>query len=208
VKHIRLYIIIFVVVSVGTLAGGIIAKRTSDTWPPDISIKDDPPYDIITIPVILHPVHKSGTVSTIRTDAEILTLFKNTNEIWAQASIAFDAEIEEVSLPENIESQMEFSNYGAIRTHIPANDNKIHVLYINHLFGANGWAVPPRYVLVADVTTVDDFRATAHEIGHILGLDHTEDSDILLMATGRNGQLLTTQEITRARKTANQLFGR
>ena len=53
----------------------------------------------------------------------------------------------------------------------------------------------PSVAFIADVTTVNDFRATAHEIGHLLGLEHTRESVDRLLYQGVNGSLLTQSEI-------------
>jgi hypothetical protein len=86
------------------------------------------------------------------------------------------------------------------------NDNAIHVYYVRDLAGANGWTVGARHVAVADVTTVDDFRATAHELGHLLGLGHTADNETSLMASGRNGVKLSEEEIAQIRNYAAKIL--
>ena len=55
--------------------------------------------------------------------------------------------------------------------------------------------------LVADFTTVNDFRATSHEFGHLLGLRHVQDVG-RLMARGKNGELLEDWEIRVVRENA------
>ena len=55
---------------------------------------------------------------------------------------------------------------------------------------------------VADYTTVHDFRTLAHEIGHILSLDHVRADNQRLMNSGANGTILSIDEITRARSRA------
>jgi len=70
------------------------------------------------------------------------------------------------------------------------------------LNGINGLAlVNINSVLVADFTTVNDFRTTAHELGHILGLGHVNPEN-RLMARGKNGELLIEEEILITRENA------
>ena len=59
--------------------------------------------------------------------------------------------------------------------------------------------------LVSDYTTVNDFRATSHEIGHIFGLRHVNPSNRLL-ARGKNGELLSQEEISIARGNAENIL--
>ena len=59
--------------------------------------------------------------------------------------------------------------------------------------------------MVADETTVYDFRATSHEIGHVLGLSHVGPVS-RLMARGVNGFNLIEFEIEVARNKALELF--
>ena len=59
--------------------------------------------------------------------------------------------------------------------------------------------------MVADRTTVFDFRANSHEIGHVLGLQHIGPVN-RLMASGVNGFDLTDEEIEIARRNALIMF--
>ena len=62
-------------------------------------------------------------------------------------------------------------------------------------------------VAVADYTTVYDFRALAHEVGHVLGLHHVSGSRGQLMYRGANGFKLSLEEIERARLKAQEFVG-
>ena len=67
---------------------------------------------------------------------------------------------------------------------------------------SNGLAIAPSLALVADITTVNDFRATAHEIGHLLGLNHTAPDRGRLLYRGANGTKLNEQEVLISRQRA------
>ena len=72
--------------------------------------------------------------------------------------------------------------------------------------GVNGIAFGgTRALAVADLTTVYDFRVLAHEVGHILGLRHTDDSRFRLMYRGANGFDITEEEVLAAREKAKEL---
>ena len=65
------------------------------------------------------------------------------------------------------------------------NRDDINVLLVSNLQGINGISYGGlRTISIADKTTVYDFRALAHEIGHQLGLDHRDDDDLRLMTQG------------------------
>jgi len=59
--------------------------------------------------------------------------------------------------------------------------------------------------MVADITTVFDYRATSHEIGHVLGLKHVVPIN-RLMARGVNGFDLTDEEIEISQGNALSMF--
>ena len=76
----------------------------------------------------------------------------------------------------------------------------INVFLVGNLGGINGISFGGlSSVAVADYTTVYDFRALAHEVGHTLGLSHVPEVRGRLMYQGANGSLLSSKEIQRAR---------
>lgn len=157
----------------------------------------------IRIPVVLHVVKNSGTVSTARSKVDVLALFKKSQAIWNQAHIVFDSSIEEVSLGKNEQKAVERQDFEKLYTAIPIKDHALHIVFIQTLNGPNGIAIAPSLALIADSTTVNDFRATAHEIGHLLGLPHTDESQERLLFRGVNGTRLTSEEINIAREGTN-----
>lgn len=156
--------------------------------------------EVIRVKAVLHPVRTSGAISTERTDEGIRALFQETQKIWSQAGIAFDVTLREIAIDVDGAPVMNMGNYPFFADIVAkANDGVLHVYYVRDMAGANGWIVGARHIAVADITTVDDFRATAHEIGHVFGLGHTEDNMESLMASGRNGQKFSEGEIRRVR---------
>jgi len=160
----------------------------------------------LSLPIVLHPVRNSGVVSTIRTNENILALFETSQLIWDQADIKFTVILQEIVLNKALQKNITEKFFGALNNTIDPTDNRIHIFFVNSLQGTNGIAYYPQLALVADVTTVNSFRATAHEIGHLLGIEHTFDSRARLMYRGVNGTNMIEEEIDVVRKRAQQLY--
>ena len=157
----------------------------------------------IKIPITVHLVKESGKVSTQRDIEEVETLIAKSQEIWNQAKITFDVSIKETILAKGLIDSVAEGNFRDLYT-IPQLDNsRFNIFYVRGLLGPNGIAISPSIALVADITTVDDFRATAHEIGHLLGLEHTLESRLRLLYPGANGRNLSEDEISNARVNAS-----
>ncbi len=171
-------------------------------------IQPDFSAEQIVIPVRAHIIKDpSGLYSSSRDKDNILVLFGKANNIWSQADVYFRVEeivITEVSfdaIPDAING-----NYRELYEHNNFNRGKVNAFFIQSLNGLNGLALPRiNSILVADYTSVHDYRATAHEFGHLLGLNHIEPEDRLL-ARGHNGELLIPSEILLARENALKLL--
>lgn len=155
--------------------------------------------DDIHIPILLYIVKNSGLVSTARNKDNVFALFQKSQNIWNQAHIVFDTKIEEIMLDNERQKAVKQQDFEKLYAIIPTNDHALHVIFIENIGGPNGIAVAPSLALIADSTTVNDFRATAHEIGHLLGLTHTDESQERLLFRGANGTQLIPQEINLAR---------
>jgi len=156
------------------ISGNIIDEKVSE----EIELK-------IAVHLVLDP---SGQHTTVRDSSNVEELFVRVNDVWNQAKIRFV--IEEITIEEvpNLNSLPRF------------NDGKIHAFFAKDI-GPNGIAFKPETILVADSTTVYDYRATSHEFGHILGLEHVSPQN-RLMARGVNGFLLEEHEIEKVRETS------
>ena len=78
--------------------------------------------------------------------------------------------------------------------------------YFARYISSNGVAFPPQgFFVVGDITSVNDFRATSHELGHLLGLRHVSINGYL-MHSGTNGELLSQEEVDIARKNARRVY--
>ena len=159
----------------------------------------------IEISVTAYLVSGDTKVSTLRTRKSLEELFKNSQEIWSQAGIVLNLSIKEIVLNRDLASAVASGSFMELYRTLPPENQAFNIFYVRNLLGPNGIALAPSVALVADITTVDDFRATAHEIGHLLGLRHTLQSKSRLMFPGANGRNLSDGEIVAARAGAGAL---
>lgn len=166
----------------------------------------------IEIPIILHRVVDSGGFGTERTEENILSLFSEVARIWKQANISFDVTVVDEVLKNDTLEQIEQYVFNGLYPIFSQDPLALHVFFLAEIGGPaspagrpNGIAYPPTLAVVADTTTVNDYRAVAHEIGHLLTLVHTDESNDRLLFQGANGELLTKAEIQQARGHARSL---
>ena len=160
--------------------------------------------DILIVPIKAHIIaDDSGYYTSFRDKNNILQTVNEVNRIWSQADIYF--QVEEIATTEvsfNAVPNAINGNYAELANHENFDETKINVFFTQSLNNINGLALMPiKSVLVADFTTVNDYRATAHELGHLLGLKHIE-IESMLMARGKNGENLADWEIRIARENA------
>jgi len=162
---------------------------------------------IVSVPVDVYIIkYEDKDLSSTRDEENILEVFENVNSLWFQANIKIDVKkIEIVTIKDSdyyydlnsiLSYMFETENY---------NPDRVNAYFAESLHGSNGIAFPGNRIMVADRTSVYDFRATSHEIGHVLGLQHVGPVS-RLMARGVNGFDLTTEEINIARSNALSLF--
>jgi len=162
---------------------------------------------VFELPLLVYVLRGPAVYGSKRSQAEVDSLVANASRIWQQADISLQIrETHELELTgEELELFIESPRL-FISKYDLANQAQISVLLVGNLAGINGLAFGGlNTVAVADYTTVFDFRALAHEIGHILGLVHVDGSRQRLMYRGANGKDLSLEETMRARERA-ELF--
>ena len=150
--------------------------------------------------------------SSRRTEDELLVILDGMNDIWRQADT--ELRLETVATVQVLANVLEgflagdlgpfFNGFG--RTFNVPGTAAINGYYVRGLGGANGVTVPStRSFFVMDTPSVFDRRVSSHEVGHILGLEHTLSGKDRLLYPGTNGMALTSEEVEIARENASRL---
>jgi len=159
-------------------------------------------FERVVVPVSVHLViDDSGFYSSIRSQENIWGLFDEANRIWSSSNIVFQIEdIDVVRVSGNAIPQAINGDYFELTRDESYDVKMMNVYFTQSLNNINGLALMQiNSVLVADYTTVNDYRTLSHEFGHLLGLRHV-DGGGNLMARGRNGEFLSEWEIAISRE--------
>ncbi|MFC1663307.1 zinc-dependent metalloprotease family protein [Patescibacteria group bacterium] len=146
----------------------------------------------------------NSTYGSERSENNVINMISNADAIWEQADIDLViGDIKNIKLDEK-EFIEYYNNSTNFIKNIPGyNQDVINILLIKSLRGINGLAYTGiNAMTVADITSVLDYRTFAHEVGHLLGLDHVANDYGRLMFRGANGLKLSVNEISTARSNA------
>jgi len=160
----------------------------------------------LIVPLTIFILVNSDSNGSRRSQADALHLVEQADRIWEQASIDLEVEAVHVLQMSDEEIALLYNNVSVFVQNVEGFETRtINAFLVGNLQGLNGVAfggIPA--IAVADYTTVYDFRAFAHEVGHKLGLDHVPVDEQRLMYRGANGFDLSVEEVVRARQFAER----
>jgi len=164
--------------------------------------------EVILLPVRVVLLVSDNSFGTQRDKTNVHNLIHKTDTIWNQALIDLTIENSEYITVSRFQEHIFRTDLRTfVRTHGYSIDGVITIFLTGTLFELNGVALGGiESIAVADITSHYDFRTLAHEIGHILGLDHVSNTS-RLMSQGSLGVELTSEEIHVSRKNI-RLFNR
>lgn len=177
----------------------------------------------ITMPLAIYILKDddSGDLSSDRTEEDVERIFRRINaEIWSQAGIVLELQtLRTIAVSSDILHALNRREWNRLWTAINRGniDNldrrttPIWGFFVQTLGGNNNNIINgiqptnTRSFFVADNPTVLDYRTTAHEIGHLLELYHTNEVT-RLMASATNGMVLSEEEQVVARYVAGGMM--
>ncbi len=156
----------------------------------------------IVVPVSVFVIRENRFKSA-RTDEEVDHILENGFRFFEEANISFSTR-RIVDL--YIESDNFLTNHSAFLKSVDDYDRqKINIFLTGHLDGNNGIAfMGLNSLAVADYVTAHDYRTLAHEIGHILGLGHS-NHPASVMYQASYGTRFSLDEIEKMRRYAKEI---
>lgn len=182
----------------------------------------DEPFSLITLRVRAHLMRSVANprLQTTLTEKQLRAIFEEVNVIWSQAGIRFELEaVDSLQAVEIPAKRWYVKDRNWVSKAIPTDyfsPTAVDVCFVqdmgpNGFVNANGFTEPvvvcekPEFNRVSGGTKNIVARVTAHELGHILFLQHRQERTNL-MASAKNGIKLNGQEIKDARKRALEIL--
>jgi hypothetical protein len=156
-------------------------------------------------------------LQTTLTESEVRAIFHEVNVVWSQAGIRFELEaIDSLQALDRAPKRWFIKDRDWVKAAIPTNQfspTAIDVCFVKDM-GPNGFfygepvvvCETPEFHKVTGGAENIVARVAAHELGHVLFLQHRQERTNL-MASGKNGISLNPQEIKDARKRALEILG-
>ncbi len=156
-------------------------------------------------------------LQTTLTEKDVRALFDEVNVIWAQAGVRFELEgVGSLQALEIAAKRWYIKDRDWVKAAIPTaqfSATAIDVCFVKEM-GPNGFfygepvvvCENPEFNKVTGGTANIVARVIAHELGHVLFLQHRQERTNL-MASAKNGVELNGQEIRDARKRALEISG-
>jgi hypothetical protein len=191
--------------------GNFFLYRTTSPDVKQIEVLKKIDAEILEVPLnILVLTSEGGNFGSNRSKESVLSLVENADEIWEQAGIDLVTKsIHFEELPDEVLRTLYQNPMLVINNVKNFDESVINVFLVGSIGGINGVSFNNlKAVAVADYTTVYDFRALAHEIGHQLGLSHVSKLSGELMYQGANGFNLSIEEIEIAREKTSTYFNK
>ena len=177
-------------------------------------------FPLITLRIRVHLMKSAANprLQTTLTETDVKGIVEGVNVIWSQAAIRFEIEgIGSLQALEIPEKRWYVKDRYWVKAAIPTekfSPTAIDVCFVKDM-GPNGFfdgepvvvCENPEYHKVSGGAENPVARVMAHELGHVLFLQHRQERTNL-MASGRNGFSLNAQEIKDARKRAQEILGR
>ena len=133
-----------------------------------------------------------------KSEQELRVLTEKASRIWDQARIDLKLESHATLHMEDEKILDLMNNPDFLLRKLPPEKRQGVVVFLVHsLNGINGIAFTGgKTVALAEFTSVYNFRVLAHEVGHILGLDHTRRSDLLMSPEAGTAKITPEQAKT------------
>jgi hypothetical protein len=148
-------------------------------------------------------VMRSREIPTTRNAASLASSFKEVNKVFAAADIEFrlrNTTTDPIEAPNGSDS-VDDPGFLMLAHSFPMN-NAVSLLLLHRFKGAEGGASLEKLAVCAIDDNSPD-TALAHELGHLLGLEHQGDiRDLMNPGLSPPGTPLTAREVSAARKSA------
>ncbi|MCF7790132.1 MAG: hypothetical protein K9N47_28700 [Prosthecobacter sp.] len=182
-------------------------------------LRSGEPFSLISLRVRVHLMESNANprLQTTLTEKEVSGIFDEVNAIWSQAGIRFELEaIDRLQALDLAPKRWFIKDRDWVKAAIPTNHfspGSIDVCFVKDM-GPNGFfygepvvvCENPEFHKVSGGAKNPVARVTAHELGHVLFLQHLQERTNL-MASGKNGVSLNPQEIKDARNRAQEIAG-